>query len=194
MQCHFISCSFNNYEIGIQTGTPRLSLNLKDKESKHLCNKNSKHIFNKRWIFFQELVEPWMDLNYRNSFVSQANFSVGHTWPLTRKLLLRYPFEWLYPGKRMDIRWRDKLFDTDQFNGWCLLRYPFEWLYPGKRMGIRRQDKLFETDQFNGWMDAFNWTEWTAEQMQYFFERLSRTGEWMQIFCKGLDSRSKKKW
>jgi len=30
--------------------------------------------------FIQELIELWTDLNYRDSFVSQANFSAGHKW------------------------------------------------------------------------------------------------------------------
>jgi len=30
--------------------------------------------------FIQELIELWTDLNYRDSFASQANFSVGHIW------------------------------------------------------------------------------------------------------------------
>jgi len=30
--------------------------------------------------FIQELIELWTDLNYRDSFASQANFSAGHIW------------------------------------------------------------------------------------------------------------------
>ena len=30
--------------------------------------------------FIQELIEPWADLNYRDSFASQANFSSGYIW------------------------------------------------------------------------------------------------------------------
>ena len=30
--------------------------------------------------FIQELTELWTDLNYRDSFASQANFSAGHIW------------------------------------------------------------------------------------------------------------------
>ena len=30
--------------------------------------------------FIQELVELWADLNYRDSFASQANFRAGHIW------------------------------------------------------------------------------------------------------------------
>ena len=30
--------------------------------------------------FIQELVEVWADLNYRDSFASQANFRAGHIW------------------------------------------------------------------------------------------------------------------
>lgn len=30
--------------------------------------------------FIQELIELWADFNYRDSFASKANFSVGHIW------------------------------------------------------------------------------------------------------------------
>ena len=34
--------------------------------------------------FIQELIELWTDLNYRDSFASQANFSAGHKlFPIT---------------------------------------------------------------------------------------------------------------
>ena len=45
--------------------------NLAPKEARKLHLKND---------FIQELIELWTDLNYRDSFTSQANFSAGYIW------------------------------------------------------------------------------------------------------------------